>query len=56
MIVEWELIQNFLEHGNIKLISYNCFLVPLFYLFIFKNFHWSIVDLQRCATFCCTAK
>ena len=29
----------------------------LFALFIFLiNFYWSIVDLQRCVNFCCTAR
>lgn len=30
MTVEWRSIQNFLEYENIKVISYNCFLVPYF--------------------------
>ena len=32
-------------------------LIPESILFsFFKNFYWSIVNLQRCVSFCCTAK
>ena len=32
------------------------FLLPLFRSFHFKNFCWSIVDLQSCVTLCCATK
>ena len=28
----------------------------LIYAVVFKNFFWSIVNLQNCVSFCCTAK
>ena len=32
------------------------FLWCFFFITFFKNFYWSIVDLQRCVSFRCTAK
>ena len=40
--------------SNQRILAFNC--LKVCFIFIFKRFYWSIVDLQLCVTFRCPTK